>query len=123
MKFRALAALKRHYEGVQRLATLRIAELCDPAIQPLCKHQKDELRNLKAMIAPMDRLSEDINALIGLYPQSVSRNVLSDAIGINVTVGHGKNIVSELKTLGALDYPGQGNLRASEMLFLEAVPA
>lgn len=63
-----LRALKRHYEGVQRLMTDRMRILVERGEktpgQALPEDQRAELQTLAALIAPMDKMSEDINALV-----------------------------------------------------------
>lgn len=68
---RQLKNIKRHYDAIQRLISGRIRVLIEcHKLNGLNQMQKEELKTLQQLIAPMDRLSEDINSLISTFGNS-----------------------------------------------------
>jgi hypothetical protein len=57
------------------------------------------------------------NALVGIYPNGVSREDLGATLDVTLTSGYGSRTVGELKTAGLLIYPQPGHIQASDMLF------
>lgn len=55
--------------------------------------------------------------LIGLYPESISRANLGEAVGYNLTGGTGAQHVADLVTVGAAAIPRKGEVAASDLLF------
>jgi hypothetical protein len=55
--------------------------------------------------------------LIGLYPESISRADLGEAVGYNLTGGTGAQHVADLVTVGAAAIPRKGEVAASDLLF------
>lgn len=63
-----LKSLKRHYEAVQRLMLSRMADLLELVElsddKKLSEKDFKELQTLYSLVAPMNLLSEDINAVV-----------------------------------------------------------
>lgn len=59
--------------------------------------------------------------LISLYPESISRADLGAAVNYNLTGGTGGQHVADLVTIGAAVLPRKGEVRASDILFPEAL--
>lgn len=57
--------------------------------------------------------------LLEIYPERISRVDLGDAVGANITGGHGANVLGSLRTAGLVEYPQPGWVIASETLFPE----
>jgi hypothetical protein len=62
-----------------------------------------------------------IGRLIGIYPQSITRRRLAFECGFAPGSGGFNNNISKLKTLGAIDYPGTGEVKAADILFPEGL--
>lgn len=78
----------------------------------------DELqrRVLETIDGPMKRCLEP---LLKLYPDSTQRETLAIAAGYDAGGGSYQNALGRLRTLGAIDYPSKGMVRAEPWLFLE----
>lgn len=62
-----------------------------------------------------------VRVVTHLYPNDISREELADKIGISVSSsGYDKNL-STLRSLGAIDYPTRGRVRAADLIFPEAL--
>jgi hypothetical protein len=59
--------------------------------------------------------------LIGIYPESISRADLGQAVGYNLTGGTGAQHVADLITVGAAVMPVKGRIAASPLLFPESL--
>jgi hypothetical protein len=57
--------------------------------------------------------------LVGVYPNSLSREDLAAAVGVPHTSGGFKNNLGAMRTLGAIDYPSPGEVAATDLLFPE----
>lgn len=87
------------------------------AAQPVVTPTTDELQR---------RISQAVNGtkwrllevLIDIYPDSLSRTELAERAGISSTSSGYANNLGALRTLGLLDYPQQGSVAATEVLFL-----
>ncbi|MGB8403099.1 MAG: helicase HerA-like domain-containing protein [Mycobacterium sp.] len=72
------------------------------------------------------RISQAINGtkwrllevLIDVYPDSLSRTELAERAGISSTSSGYANNLGAMRTLGLLDYPQQGHVAATDVLFL-----
>jgi Helicase HerA, central domain len=60
-----------------------------------------------------------LEALIPVYPKSVNKDDLADAIGVSPTSGGYFNNLGSLRSLGLVDYPQPGTVAAQPVLFLE----
>jgi uncharacterized protein len=58
-------------------------------------------------------------ACIDRYPAACDRAQLAETAGASAASSAFSNNVSALKTLGVIDYPGKGLVRAADLLFLE----
>jgi hypothetical protein len=54
---------------------------------------------------------------IGIYPNSLTKDDLADLAGVSRTSGGYFNNLGKLRTLGAIDYPQKGMVRATDLLF------
>lgn len=61
-----------------------------------------------------------LQLIIERYPQSISREDLASQLNVSHTTGTFKSNVSRLKTFQAIEYEGNGCVKASKNLFLEA---
>ena len=60
-----------------------------------------------------------LRALIGNYPESFSRGELAAAVEQSAESGYFNNNISAMRTAGIVEYPNQGEVAASEILFPE----
>ena len=61
-----------------------------------------------------------LRALAGMYPAPLRRAELAGIVGASAISSSFSNDLSKLKTLGLIEYPGPGMLRAADALFGEA---
>lgn len=54
---------------------------------------------------------------VAVYPGSVAKDDLADIVGVSRTSGGYFNNLGRLRTLGAIDYPQKGMVRAADILF------
>lgn len=64
--------------------------------------------------APQARILQEV---ITAYPDSLSKVSLADAISVSPSSGSYANNLGRLRTLGIIDYPRQGYVRAQDILF------
>ncbi len=64
--------------------------------------------------------AEILDALINVYPHDMERLEIAEVVGKQYSGGF-RNYISRLKTVGAIEYPSSGRLKASELLFPIAV--
>ncbi len=62
-----------------------------------------------------------LRELIGAHPASLSRSELGSRLGVIESSGSFRNNLGRLRTLGAIDYPAQGEVKAADILFPEGV--
>lgn len=62
-----------------------------------------------------------LDALIRRHPHSLTRDHLAAAAGVSPSSSSFKNDVSRLSSLGVAEYPGNGEVRATRLLFPEGV--
>lgn len=62
-----------------------------------------------------------LEVLVARWPEEVGRDELAEASGYTAGTGHFNNVVGGLHTMGAVEYPRQGYVKASDLLFPEAV--
>jgi hypothetical protein len=82
----------------------------------------DAPRSLAELHAQVERLVkparwEIVSTLISLYPKSITRDDLAARIGRSSGSGGFNNNLGMLRSSGIIDYPGEGNVAASEALF------
>ncbi len=114
------------------LSRLRTSELIDYP-QPGCVCLMDAGRAEAEAVNPITSI-EDLHqswlaiiknssqkrilaSLINIYPDSISREELAARNAFSPGSGGFNNNLSKLKTLGAIDYPARGMVRASDLLF------
>ena len=114
------------------LSKLRTAQLIEYP-QPGCVCLTDAGRAVSIIDKPIENLADLHNSwlqiiksssqkiiigrLIGIYPQSITRRNLALDCGFAPGSGGFNNNISKLKTLGALDYPITGEVKAAAILF------
>jgi hypothetical protein len=54
---------------------------------------------------------------IGAYPDGISKEDLALAVDVSATSGSFANNLGRLRTLGVIDYPSRGMVRAHDLLF------
>ncbi|MGB5105566.1 MAG: hypothetical protein WBP42_02520 [Candidatus Zixiibacteriota bacterium] len=59
-----------------------------------------------------------LRTLVTCYPESLTKQELADRIGEAAGGGAFNNKCSALKTLGLIEYPAQGRVKASDLLFI-----
>lgn len=80
-------------------------------------HPQDLHRQIQALLQPAQwRIVE---AAIGAYPKALTRAQLADAAGASDASSAFANNVSRVRTLGLIDYPAQGMVVGTPLLFLE----
>ncbi len=60
-----------------------------------------------------------LEALIDIYPDSITKSELAESIGVSATSGGYFNNLGSLRSLGLIDYPQSGQVAALSVLFLE----
>ena len=85
---------------------------------PAAMATTDELHNAVLGRLP-PRLDKILRALIGNYPDAMTRQDLAKTVGQSPTSGAFANYLGELRGLKAVDYPGAGQVRAVDALFLD----
>ncbi len=73
---------------------------------------------MEVLDGPHQRL---LQVLIDIYPESISSDELAERSGYSPGTGHFNNIRGKLRTLGAIEYPHPGSVRASDLLFPEGL--
>lgn len=68
-------------------------------------------------LSPSER--KIVEPLLRHYPKGLSREELGDLAGYDARGGRYGNLLSALRTLGVIEYPSQGVVRAAPVLFLE----
>jgi hypothetical protein len=58
-----------------------------------------------------------LRAAVAAYPRAIPKDDLADEVGVSRTSGGYFNNLGRLRTLGAIDYPQKGTVRASDILF------
>lgn len=58
-----------------------------------------------------------LNALIDIYPKSISKNELAERIDVSGTSGGYNNNLSHMRSMGCIDYPDRGLCRAADILW------
>lgn len=62
-----------------------------------------------------------LDAAIEVYPESLSREELAERVGVSVLSSSFKNDVSRLSAMRLIEYPQQGMVRATELVFPRAL--
>lgn len=105
--------------GYPTSGTLALTETghkqADPGAAPQTNEalQNDVLRRL----GPSHR--RVLEALIGAFPQPLPRTNVAAAAQMDAAGGYFARLVGELKTMGVIDYPQKGMVRAAEILFIK----
>ena len=61
-----------------------------------------------------------LREVIGHYPRQIEKDALGEQVGYSNTRSKGfQNALGRLRTLGLIEYPATGQVRASDMLFLD----
>lgn len=58
-----------------------------------------------------------LRAAVAAYPGAIPKDELADQVGVSRTSGGYFNNLGRLRTLGAIDYPQRGTVRATDILF------
>lgn len=58
-----------------------------------------------------------LDVVIDLFPADISREELAEATGVSPNSSSFKNDVSRLSSMGLIEYPQNGRVQASELLF------
>ena len=62
-----------------------------------------------------------LRALIEMYPEAVQKDDLAVQLGVSPTSGGYFNNLGRLRTLGAIEYPGRGMVKAADILWPEGL--
>lgn len=90
------------------------------AMEPPVEPTNESLQfAFKEVVPPAQR--RILDALIAVAPESMEREALADAVEVPATSGGFKNNLGKLRTMGAIEYPASGFVRASDLLFPEGV--
>lgn len=76
----------------------------------------DDLHGSWLNILP-DSQARLLKAALEAYPEALSREDLAELVGVPLTSGGYKNNLGRLRTLGAIEYPSAGQVRAAAILF------
>jgi hypothetical protein len=90
-------------------------ELAHTPDEPLTQEELHE-RVLAQLPGPEQKLLKN---LLEVYPESMSNEELAQASNYALGGGAYNNPRGRLRTLGLIDYPGQGMVRAAELLFFD----
>lgn len=71
---------------------------------------------LEKLPGPQRRVLE---ALLARYPHDASKQEIADEVGYSANSGNFNNILGKMRTLGIIEYPAPGYVRAEDVLFLE----
>jgi hypothetical protein len=72
---------------------------------------------VRSIISP--RHIKIFDAVIAAYPESLTRDAVAEASGYQANNGNFNNLVGKIKTLGFIEYPSPGSVRAADWLFVE----
>lgn len=89
-----------------------LARMTDSTLTPEELHQKV----LERLPGPESKL---LKVLIGVYPQDMANEELAEATNYTVNSGGFNNPRGRLRTLGLIEYPTPGRVKAKSVLFLE----
>lgn len=105
-----------HYpaEGVVELT--EIGRLNSDEPDPVTSTAELQAKILRKLSNPQHRVLEP---LLRVYPEALDRGELATLAGYEPTSGGFRNLLSELKTLDLVTYPGTGLAAASSVLFLD----
>ena len=67
--------------------------------------------------APQEKV---LRAVCDVYPDSLRKDDLAAIVGVSPSSGGYFNNLGRLRTLGAIEYPAPGSVRATETLFPES---
>jgi len=98
------------------VALTEAGEIFAPAPQYAITTSELHARVLAKLRGPQRRVLE---ALLARYPTEATRDEIADEVGYSATSGNFNNILGSLRTLGVIDYPAPGYVRAGDLLFLE----
>lgn len=76
----------------------------------------EDLHNSWLAILPTPQAAI-LRIAIDSYPKNIGKDLLADAVGVSRTSGGYFNNLGRLRTLGAIDYPQKGTVRAADILF------
>lgn len=62
-----------------------------------------------------------LDAVIDVYPESIGKIDLADKVGVSSTSGGYFNNLGSMRTMGVIEYPVQGRVKATKYLFLEEI--
>jgi len=72
----------------------------------------------EAWLSKLPRPQANILRLVlECHPGEITRNQLGDALGVAPTTGSFRNYLGAMRTLGLIDYPADGLVAATEVLF------
>lgn len=71
---------------------------------------------VRSIISP--RHVRIFDAALAAYPESLTRDQLAEASGYQAGNGNFNNLVGKMKTLGFIEYPSPGSVKAADWLFL-----
>jgi hypothetical protein len=63
------------------------------------------------------RLTSMLQELVAVYPEPLSREDLAERVGKSAAGGSFNNDLGRLRSLGVIDYPRSGQVRAEDLLF------
>lgn len=78
----------------------------------------EELQRAVYQLVPPAR-AKIVEALVAAYPADMAKDDLAQRIDVSATSGGFANNLGALRTLGLIDYPAPGKVRAADVLFLE----
>lgn len=77
---------------------------------------KEDIQKSWLKIMPTRSHEILLKALIEHYPDSMSRDELAQITNFSTGTGHFTNLVGKLRTLGAVEYPWQGHVKATSFV-------
>lgn len=103
------------YPGAGRLALTQAGE--DAASMSDVPATRDGYHGM-VMAALPPALQRLLRVLIDYHPDAISREGLANRAGVSAASSGYENNISRLRSLGLIDYPDRGMVRAADMLFV-----
>lgn len=109
-------------EFVRQAVDLRIDHLKECAMEPGGEPSPDSLRQMLYRRIPGPE-AKILRVIVESWPNQISNQECAEMAGYSGVCGAFNNPRSRLRSLGLIDYPSPGMLRARDVLFPDGNPA